>query len=442
MKKSKIFALLLLLVVTVVSLSSCGFLSEEQKMKAKITSGKITGAELLNNAGMLLNDTEKTYSQHYSISYKLSKVDRDRSYNSTLIDSENWNVIVLNTIGAGQWSGQSIRDNEPLKEHMTYYGYYYDKSEDPTNKYMIYYAPTNGPQVQEWVRGFRPYLLAGFLTTAIDYTKLANVGTWEVNRSPLIKDGKTLYTVTGHVGFNEGRNFLAPIESVLDLEIDPRLNDGSGADIIVNLREDGYIEDFSMSFKPATTVDKNFIFTEWKVYIAYGDINSFHTYTTPQSIVLNAVDENTHEEDIDYSVQVDLADIRKKATEEEDKDTLNKSDVSVSTENSNSQETKADTGENKQRQTQQQQSTSNGNAQKQTQQTQQQQSNSNGNAQKQTQQTQQQQSNSNGNAQRQTQQQQSNSDGNAQKQTQQQQSNTKRQTQQQQQQSQTNSKKK
>lgn len=327
MRIGRLFGVLLTVGVLGASLTSCMFLSDTQKKQMQVTSGKISGQELFMEAGKLLNDGEATKSQRYTLSYRLAKIDRDKSYTAESIDSEEWDIISLSTIGAGRWEGQSIRDNIAASPNTEYYGIYdsanAEKTGHESSPYLVYYSPSDTEETREWVRTWRQGLFAGLVTNAIDYTKLASVGTWEVNKTPLVKDGKTLYTVTGNVSFNEARNFLTPIENALnDFTVDPRLAEAETVAVTVNIREDGYIDDFLMEFVPATTVNKTFIFSSWRFYVVYDDINTYDTFTMPDYVVRNAVDEDRHVEESDYGVNIDIDKYREeqKKNQEEDSD--------------------------------------------------------------------------------------------------------------------------
>jgi len=340
MRKSILIALLAGTLISI-GLSGCMFMSDSQKRQAAITSGKLSGQDLLRQAGEMLNDSSVTESQRYTLTYRLAKIDRDKSYTAENVDSEEWDIIALNTTGAGRWVGQSIRDNEPLAEKLEFLGAYYPDAASKGHEnepYLVYYTPeiTSGDSKQEWLRGWRQGLFAGLVTNAIDYTKLASVGEWEVNKTPVVKNGKTLTTVKGTVSFDDARNFLKPIEDALDFVVDPRLSDAEKVDIVVNFREDGYIDDFSLSFVPDSTAHKSFIYSSWKLNIIYGDINSYSSFSFDDEIVMNATNEEEHKQTVDYGVEINIDQYR-----EDEKKSEKDSDV-VQKQETVADETKAD----------------------------------------------------------------------------------------------------
>ena len=205
----------------VLSMTGCSILSDEQKLTASIASGKIEGSALLTHIGEVLNSQQDTQSQSYTLTYRLAKVDRDKSYTDEFIDSENWYILNSPVTGAGYWYGQSVRDNIPVDVVKEYYGYYDEEKGKDGSNYLTYYSEKDiNDEVKEWTRGWRTGLYTGLVSQTIDYTTLANMGTWTLDNKPVVKNDVTVYNINGSLSFEEAREWLSGVEEQLDIEVD------------------------------------------------------------------------------------------------------------------------------------------------------------------------------------------------------------------------------
>lgn len=290
------------------NLTGCMFMTDEQKTAVEIYTKKRTPSEMLGAAQTAINNSNYL---EMNLTYRIEKIDKDKSISEKLVDGESWLLCALKSQGGGYWKGVSTRDNEI---NRTEEAYILKQSDD------VYYDlfKTNDSR-ETWVKEEANGVWSGLTITSLNYNTLLNAQGLTIDKEPVKRDDKLQWKIYGTLTNDEARKFLEPLEKYLGLTPDSRLQASESVDFEMYMDTDNHPLSLYMKFNPGSTLTTNYIYTNWEIRIIYQNYDAYDSLVIPDSIQLDYISqEDMKEQENSFNISGSLMEIKtgEESTEE------------------------------------------------------------------------------------------------------------------------------